>query len=252
MLTVFMVWPCALLMVILNTNCKGNWCLCKVNGHFEWFVIMVMRDMLKIFPACVPPMIYATINLCAKCQMIRRVPLQRPKAASKFLNKITWTPTLRARRCGGIPAKVMVLRNSVSIAIAWLSPVSTKFVDKNTCSCSTQLWQSECWESSQLYFLLSEKLNHPCILGLCNWLLRPRKQCGWRYLKMALDGVPSIRQFWLRLRAPCRLSMENDQWWKTLGHCQLSEGTQHTTWRGDRRAISCFSWKSRCALHATN
>ncbi len=75
-------------MVIANANCKGNWRLCKVNGHFERFVVVVMRNMLKIFLACVPPMICATINLHARCQMIKRVPLQNLEAASRFLSKI--------------------------------------------------------------------------------------------------------------------------------------------------------------------
>ncbi len=123
-----MVWPCALLIIITNVNCNGNWCLFRVNGHFEWFVVMVMRSMLTIFPTC------ATINLCAKRQMIRWVPLQSPEATSEFLNKITRMPTLRARRCGGIPARVMVLRNSVLIAIAWSFPIFIESVDKNTCS----------------------------------------------------------------------------------------------------------------------
>ncbi len=48
---------------------------------------------------------------------------------------ITGTPTLRVRRCGGIPAIIMVLRNSMLIAIAWSSPVSTESADKNMCSC---------------------------------------------------------------------------------------------------------------------
>jgi hypothetical protein len=48
----------------------------------------VMRNMLKIFLACVPPMICATINLHARCQMIKRVPLQNLEAASRFLSKI--------------------------------------------------------------------------------------------------------------------------------------------------------------------
>ncbi len=120
--TVFMVWPYALLIVIANANCKGNWCLCRVNGHFKRFVVVVMRGMLTIFPTCTPPMICATINLRAKRVMIRRVPLQSPEVASRFLSKIIGTPTLRARRCGGIPARVMVLRNYVPIAIAWSSP----------------------------------------------------------------------------------------------------------------------------------
>ncbi len=132
--TVFMVWPCALLMVIVNANCKGNWRLCRVNGHFERFVVVVMRGMLTIFPACAPPMIFATINLRATRQMIRQVPLQSPEAASKFFSKITGTPTLKAKRCGGILAKVMVFRNFVPIAIAWSSPISTESADKNTYS----------------------------------------------------------------------------------------------------------------------
>ncbi len=123
----------ALLMVIANANCKGNWRLCKVNGHFERFVIMVMCDMLTIFPACAPLMIYATINLCVRHQMIKHVPLQGPEIASRFLNKIIGTPTLKAKRCGGIPTRIMVLRNFVPIAIAWSSLVSTEFVGKNTC-----------------------------------------------------------------------------------------------------------------------
>ncbi len=96
---------------------QGELAFCRVNGHFEQFVVMVIRDMLTIFPTCAPPMIYATINLHAKRQMIRRVPLQSPEAASGFLSKITWTPTLKAKRYGGILAKVMVLRNSVPITI---------------------------------------------------------------------------------------------------------------------------------------
>jgi len=68
-----------------------------VNGHFEQFVVVVMRGMLKIFPACVPPMNCMTINLRAKRQMIKRVPLQRPKAASRFFSKITCTPTLKGQ-----------------------------------------------------------------------------------------------------------------------------------------------------------
>ncbi len=123
--TIFIVRSFALLMVIMNANCKGNWCLCRVNGHFERFVVMVMRGMLTIFPACAPLMICATTNLRARRQMIRWVPLQSLEVASRFLSKITGMPTLRARRCGGIPARVMVLRNFVLIAIAWLSPVST-------------------------------------------------------------------------------------------------------------------------------
>jgi len=122
-------------MVIANANCKGNWRLCRVNGHFKWFVVMVMYGMLTIFPACAPPMICTTINLRARRQMIKRVPLQSSEATSRFLSKITRTLTLKARWCGGIPARVMVLRNSVPITIAWSSPVSTKSVDKNTCSC---------------------------------------------------------------------------------------------------------------------
>jgi hypothetical protein len=98
------------------------------DGHFERFVIVVMRCMLKIFLAC------ATINLYARRQMIRRVPLQSPEATSKFLSKIIGSPTLRARRCGGIPTSVMVLRNFVLISIAWSSPVSIESTDKNTCS----------------------------------------------------------------------------------------------------------------------
>jgi hypothetical protein len=39
---------------------------------------------------------------------------------------------------------------------------------------------------------------------------------------MALDGFPSIRWFWFRLRAARRFLVENDQWWKTLGHYRLS------------------------------
>jgi hypothetical protein len=120
-------------MVIMNVNCKGNWRLCRVNGHFKQFVIMVMRGMLTIFPTCAPPMICATINLYARRQMIRWVPLQSLEVASRFLNKIIRTPTLKARRCGGIPTRVMVLRNSMPMAIAWTSPVSTEFVDKNMC-----------------------------------------------------------------------------------------------------------------------
>ncbi len=121
-------------MVITNANCKGNWCLYRVNGHFERFVVMVMRGMMTIFPACTPPMICVTINLRARRQMIRRVPLQSPEAASRFLSKITGTPTLKARRCGGIPAKIMVLRNFVPITIAWSSLVSTESANKNMCS----------------------------------------------------------------------------------------------------------------------
>ncbi len=123
-----------LLMVTMNANCKGNWCLCWVNGHFKQFVVMVMRCMLTIFPTCAPPMICVTINFRAKRQMIRWVPLESPKVTLRFLNKITRTPTLRARQCGGILARVMVLRNSMLITIAWLSHVSTESVDKNTCS----------------------------------------------------------------------------------------------------------------------
>ncbi len=84
-------------MVIANANCKGNWRLCRVNGHFEWFVVVVMRGMLTIFTACVPPMIYATINLGARRQMIRWVPLQSPKAALRFFSKITKMPTFRVK-----------------------------------------------------------------------------------------------------------------------------------------------------------
>jgi len=84
-------------MVIMNVNYKGNWCLCEVNGHFELFAIMVIRGMLTIFPACAPPMISVIINLRAMRQMIRQVPLQSLDAASRFLNKITGMPTLRAR-----------------------------------------------------------------------------------------------------------------------------------------------------------
>jgi hypothetical protein len=105
-------------MVITNANYKGNWYLCKVNGQFEQFVVMVMHNMLTIFPACSPPMICATINFHAKCQMIRQVPLQNLEAASRFLSKIIGTPTLRAKRCGGIPARIMVLKNYVLITIA--------------------------------------------------------------------------------------------------------------------------------------
>jgi hypothetical protein len=121
-------------MVIGNANCKGNCCLRRVNGHFEWFVVVVMHDLLKIFLACVPSMICVTIILCARRQMIRWVPLQSLKAASRFLSKIIGTLTLRAKRCGGIPTRVMVLRNFVPITIAWSSLVSTKSADKNTCS----------------------------------------------------------------------------------------------------------------------
>ncbi len=99
--------------------------------------------------ACAPPIICATINLRARREMIRRVPLQSPDAASRFLSNMTRTPTLRARRCGGIPARVVVLRNFVPIAIAWSSPVSTESADKNMCSCpgttstvATPLWPS--------------------------------------------------------------------------------------------------------------
>ncbi len=119
----------------MNPNCKGNWCLCRVNGHFERFVVVVMHGMLTIFLACMPPMICATIDLCARRQMIRRVPLQSLEVASRFLSKITRTPTLRARRCGGILVRVMVLRNFVPITIAWLSPVSTESANKNMCFC---------------------------------------------------------------------------------------------------------------------
>ncbi len=115
------------------SNCKGNWRLCKVNGHFKWFAFVVMCGMLTIFPACVPPMICVTIILHAKHQMIKRVPLQSFEVASKFLNKITRTLTLRAKQCGGILARVMVLRNFMLITIAWSSFVSTKSADKNTC-----------------------------------------------------------------------------------------------------------------------
>jgi len=89
-----------------------------VNGHFKRLVVVVMHGMLTIFPTCMPPMIYATINLHARREMIKRVPLQSPEVAWRFLGKITGTPTLRARRSGGIPARVMVLRNFVPIAIA--------------------------------------------------------------------------------------------------------------------------------------
>jgi hypothetical protein len=95
---------------------------------------VVMRNMLTIFFACTPPMISAIINLCARRQMIRWVPLQSPEAALRFLSKIIRTPTLRARRCGGILARITVLRNFVLIAIARSSPVSIEFADKNTCS----------------------------------------------------------------------------------------------------------------------
>ncbi len=97
---------------------QGNWRLCRVNGHFERFVVVMMCGMLTIFPTCMPPMICATINLRAKHQMIRRVPLQSLEVASRFLSKITRTPTLKARRCGGIPTRIMVLRNFVPITIA--------------------------------------------------------------------------------------------------------------------------------------
>jgi hypothetical protein len=94
---------------------------------------VVMCGMLTIFLACAPPMICVTINLHARRQMIKWVPLQNPKAASRFLSKIIGTSTLRARRCGGILARVMVLRNSVPIAIAWSSPISIEFTNKNMC-----------------------------------------------------------------------------------------------------------------------
>jgi len=120
-------------MVITNGNCKGNWHLCRVNGHFKRFVVVVMRGMLSIFPACAPLMICVMINLRGRRQMIIWVPLQSLEATSRFLCKITGTPTLRARRCGGIPARVMVLKIFVPIAIAWSSPVSTESVDKIMC-----------------------------------------------------------------------------------------------------------------------
>jgi hypothetical protein len=41
---------------------------------------------------------------------------------------------LKARQCGGIPTIIMVLKNFLPITIAWLSPVSAEFVEKNTCS----------------------------------------------------------------------------------------------------------------------
>jgi hypothetical protein len=66
--------------------------------------------------------------------MIKRVPLQSPEATSRFFSKIIGMSTLKARLCGGIPAKVMVLKNSVLVAIAWSSLISTKSVNKNTCS----------------------------------------------------------------------------------------------------------------------
>ncbi len=105
-----------------------------MNGHFEWFVIVVMCGMLTIFPTCVPLMICMTINLRAKRHMIKRVPFQSLEATSRFLNKITRTPTLTAMRCGGIPTKVMVLKNLVLIAITWSSLVSIESTHKNTCS----------------------------------------------------------------------------------------------------------------------
>jgi hypothetical protein len=37
-------------------------------------------------------------------------------------------------RCGGIPTKVMVLKNLVLIAITWSSLVSIESTHKNTCS----------------------------------------------------------------------------------------------------------------------
>jgi hypothetical protein len=145
-----------MLMVIANANYKGNWHFCRVNGHFEWFVVVVMCNMLKMFPPCVPRMICVTINFRARCQMIRRVPLQSLEAALRFLSKITRTPTLRARQCGGICARVMVLRNSVPIAITWSSPVFAKSTDKTMCSRPGITLEFECWESSRLYFLLSK------------------------------------------------------------------------------------------------
>jgi len=68
---------------------------------------------------------------------------------------------------------------------------------------------------------------------------------------MALHGFSSIRRSWLRLKVLRQLPVENDQWWKILSHCRLSKGTQHTAWRGDRCAISCFLWESRRALDTT-
>ncbi len=57
------------------------------------------------------------------------------EVTSRFFSKIIGMPTLKARRCGGIPARIMVLRDSVPIAIAYSSPISTESADKNTCSC---------------------------------------------------------------------------------------------------------------------
>jgi len=134
MSTVFIVWPCALLMVIANANCKGIWHFCRVNGHFKRFDVVMMHDMLIIFLACAPPMICVTIHLRAGRQKIRWAPLQSPEVALRFLNNITRMLTLRARQCGGITTRVMALKNSVPIAIAWSSPISTESANKNTCS----------------------------------------------------------------------------------------------------------------------
>jgi hypothetical protein len=65
--------------------------------------------------------------------LLRRWWRSQPEVASRFLSKITGTPTLRARQCDGIPARIMVLKNSMLIAIVWSSPVSTEFANKNMC-----------------------------------------------------------------------------------------------------------------------
>jgi hypothetical protein len=53
-------------------------------------------------------------------------------------------PTLRVKRCGGIPAKVMVLRNSVLIAIAWSSPFPPNLPTKIHALARALPRQSEC------------------------------------------------------------------------------------------------------------
>ncbi len=128
--------------------------------------------------------------------MIRRVPLQSLEVAWRFFSKIIGTPTLKAKRCGGILARVTVLRNFVLIAIAWSSPVSTKSTNKIRALAQEQLQQwprvfhhwsffvgsqhealSRSWDrliprnpSSAIF-----RNRHPhCFLGLGNQLRKPR------------------------------------------------------------------------------
>ncbi|GFX39894.1 uncharacterized protein TNCV_2646571 [Trichonephila clavipes] len=105
----FKVWPCDLLIVIVNATFNGNCRRLKLNGKL--LGMFEMCGIRTLSPLASPVKIVA-FTICLPSSVIRnRVPLHNHGASKLRINK-TGTPTFNSNLCDGTPDKSEEFRNS--------------------------------------------------------------------------------------------------------------------------------------------